>query len=683
MISGENENKLSSVVFGVIVFLITLGVFSGALDNEFVNYDDNIYTYENPVVKFLDSEGGSNIFQGTWNIFAGMHHYTYWHPMAWFSHALDYKFYKLDPWGHHLTSIVIHSITSAVVYFLFATLVGVVRPEYKRSWNLMAAAAMVALAYSLHPLRVEAVVWVAERKEVLAGFFYFSGLLTYLHYVFAKSRGKRFVFFAGTFLLFSLGLISKPHVVTFPVILLLLDWYPLKRFIDWNKSRTVIFEKIPFLLTGFVFSVITMTVQKGAPAVSTLADISLGERLWNSVGAFSFYIEKTVWPSTLIPFYPLEKSPSIFSPTFIFSAVLIFGISFLCVKFWRKGNALFLAAWIYYLVAIFPAIGFIRVGQQGVADRFRYSSTLSFYFLLGIGVLWFLSKKRSSHFQMRFKSGFILCAIFIIVLSGFQTQRQTNVWKNSEALWIYVLHYFPDRVPRARNNMGLVRAQQGNYEEAIEHYYKAIKLWPDFSEVHSNLGVALVEQNMISEAIFHYGEAIRYQPNYAEAHSNLGVALSRTGKTEEAILHYLEAIKLKPTFVDAYYNLGLAQGQQRNIEEAIVNFKKAISLDPDYAEAHSDLGVALSLSGNPKEATTHFKKALRIKPNFAIGYFNFGNSLAQQEKFQESILYFEKAIKNDPKFAQAHYLLGRVLSIVGKPEDAEKHLNRAQVLKGK
>jgi len=671
----ENKNKLSSPVLGGMVFLITFAVFTGALDNDFVNYDDDKYVYENPVINSLETGE-------FWNLFAGMHHFNYWHPMAWFSHALDYKYYKLDPWGYHLTSVIIHAMTVSVVYFLFVKLIGAARPTFRNGWNLMIAAFLSALVYGLHPLRVEPVVWIAERKEVLSGFFYFSGLLTYLHYISVESKRSRFLCYSGTLLLFCLSLMSKPHVVTFPLILILLDWFPLRRLEETGNRWAVLLEKVPYFALSISFSVATMILQKGGGAVKTLEEVTAGQRLWNAVRSLSFYLEKTLWPFPLVPFYPLEESPSVFMSPFLFSSVVILGLSYACLYLWRKGKGVYLVVWVYYLIAVFPAIGLVQVGGQAAADRFSYSTTLSFYFFLGIGLLWILENKRDFRFHIRIKLGVITSTIVVLVLLGFLTHRQIEVWRNGETLWSKVIQYFPNRIFHAHYNFGNSLLNECKYHKAIAQYEKALNLIPNNSITHSNLGIALAEQKNIDDAMFHLNEAIRLNPGDHKSFNYLGMTLSRIGQTYEALAHYREAIKLKPTFAEAYYNLGLALGQQRRVDEAIINFNKAISLKPDYAEAHSDLGIAISISGNPEEAISHFKEAISINPNLAVAYLNFGNTLAQQGKFEESIIYLEKALNIDSELAQAHYILGRVLSIVGKDEDAEKHLNLAGELKG-
>jgi tetratricopeptide (TPR) repeat protein len=619
----ENKQRILVIIFGALVFIITMAVFSGALDNNFVEFDDDIYILNNPVIKYLDNGE-------PWKIFSGMHQFNYWHPIAWLSHAIDYKFFELDPWGYHLTSVVIHALTSAIVFFLFISLLFVVRSETSWNWKVIIAALFASLVYGLHPLRVEPVVWVSQRKELLGGFFYFCGLLAYLQFVSAKSQRGRYLFYSGTLLIFCLGLMSKPHVVTFPAILLLLDWYPFKRFDKVGNWKKVLLEKVPFFALGLVFSAATMILQKGGVAIKTLGQVTIENRIWNAIRSLSFYIEKTLWPFPLVPIYPLEESPNWLSAPLILSAIVVIGISYLCLYLWRKGQPIFLAMWLYYIIAIFPAIGLIQVGTQAAADRFSYSTTLSFYILLGVGIFWFLGKNISKIFKL----GVIGGGFIVLTFLAYSGNRQIEVWADGINLWTHVLRYYPDRAPIAHNNLGVVLVEEKKIEEAVVHYTEAIRNQPDYVEAHINLGIALSQIGNNEEATVHYKEAIRYRPDYAEAHNNLGITYYLTGNNEDAIFHYREAIKFKPTFAEAYYNLGLILGRQGNLENAIINFKKAISLKVNYAEAHNDLGFALSLSGNPEEAIFHFKIALEIRPDFAKAKRNLSNILAQQGKFQ-------------------------------------------------
>ena len=604
LISEGNKKRLLLAIFGAVVFVIILAVFSGTLNNNFVNFDDDIYVLKTPVIKLLENEE-------TWKIFAGMHHYNYWHPVAWLSHAIDYSFYKLDPWGYHLTSMVIHAVTSATVFFLFISLIFSAKPQSKLSRNVLLAAFFTSLAYGLHPLRVEAVAWISERKELLGGFFYFCGLLTYIQFASAKSKRGRYLFYIGTLIIFCLGLMSKPHVVTFPAILLLLDWYPLRRFEELGYRGKVLLEKVPFFVLGLGFSVATMILQKGGMAIKTLEEITLGDRIWNAIRSLSFYIEKTLWPVPLVPLYPLEESPSWLSAPLIFSAILVISISYVCFYLWRKGQPVFLAAWAYYLMAIFPALGIVQIGNQAAADRFSYSTTLSFYILLGAGALWFLEKKGPS-FYIYIKQGIIVLGVFILAFFAYQDNRQIKVWKDGVSLWTHVIKYYPERIPIAYNNLGVALSAKGNTIEAATRYREAIKLEPETAETHFNFGNLLRKEEYYDEAADHYKEAIRLKPDYVKAHSNLGIALSLAGKPDEAIAHYKEAIELDPNFAVAYLNLGNTLAQQGEFQESITYLEKALKNEPDLTQAHYILGRVLSIVGNDEEAEKHLNLAKEL-----------------------------------------------------------------------
>ena len=297
------------------------------------------------------------------------------------------------------------------------------------------------------------------------------------------------------------------------------------------------------------------------------------------------------------------------SVPFILSAALILGISYMCVILWRRGKTLYLAAWIYYVITIFPALGLVQVGNRAGADRFTYSTTLSFYFLLGMGALWVLEKKPGSFFRASFKPGIIACGILLLALLSFMSHRQIGVWKNGETLWSYVIHYFPHRHAFVYNNLGIALSSKGKAETAIAQYKEAIRLDPNYEKAHYNLGNTMRRQGNFEEAIVHYKEAIRLYPDYVQAHSNLGVALSLARKPEEAIVHYLAAIRLKPDFAKAYYNLGNTLVQLGNLQGAIKNYEITIKIDPDFTHAHSALKMVQSFVGKAEEAANHFDAA--------------------------------------------------------------------------
>ena len=665
--SKENKKIIFSLIGGLAVFLITLAVFSASLENDFVPWDDDKYVYKNSVIMSLESEGA-------WNIVAGMHEFNYWHPAAWLSHAVDYRIYDLDPWGHHFTSVVIHAMTTAAVYFLFVILVGAVRPEARLSVNVLVAGAFIALVFGLHPLRVEAAVWIAERKEVMSGFFYFTGLIAYLYYVNAKPTLIRALLYSGTLLLFCLGLLSKPHVVTFPVILLLLDWYPLKRLGDPGKRFKVIIEKVPFFALSLAFSVATMILQKSGVAVKTLQDVTLVQRLWNAVRSISFYIEKTLWPFPLIPYYPLEQTPSALNPAFIFSSVLILTITYVCIKFWRKGNPIFLSAWLFYLITIFPAIGLVQVGTQSGADRFSYNTTLSFYFLIGFAVIWILEKYSGSFFRTPHKQGFAAVGIFLLIGLSILSLRQMAVWKNGETLWTYVLHYHPDNLNFAFNNLGGYYHEQEKYDLAEPLFLKAISIKPDDVGARINLALNYFKQEKFKASFIEFKKVVEFEPDNYQALNKLAVIYSKHGQFEKSIKEFNKVLQLKPDSLSARNDLGLALYKANRFKEAESEILKVIERDNNYLEAHNSLGLIYRKTQRLEEAEKEFKKVLKLNPEKEAAIYNLGLVYRDRGDMKEAEKFFIKALDIAPDRVEARNDLAIIMLRGGRVKEAENQL---------
>ena len=357
------------------LFLLTVMVFRGVLDNGFVlNWDDFEYVTENPMI-----QKWANFFEMTVSF-----HSANWHPLTWFSHALDYQIYGLNPFGHHLTSLFLHGLNTCWVFTLFVLLVG--RGKEGSNYSVYVGGIFTALLFGLHPLRVESVAWVSERKDLLCGFLYFSTIGAYYLYVCKK---KRWIY-SVMFFLFTLAIMSKPMAVTLPIVLLLLDIFPLERLRLAKDLPPLLMEKIPLFALSLMGGVLTLLAQGTTGAIRTLQETSLSDRIINSFHTLWAYIEKTFWPRDLLPFYPLWENPSWLSIKFLLGLILFLGATLFSFYQWRKGNPAWAIAWLFYLVTLAPVIGIIKVGTQAMADRYTYIPTLGPIFLVGAGLtnLW-------------------------------------------------------------------------------------------------------------------------------------------------------------------------------------------------------------------------------------------------------------------------------------------------------
>jgi tetratricopeptide (TPR) repeat protein len=561
-----------------VLFLIvaTLFLFWPVRNCEFINLDDDIYVYDNPQVR-----AGLTLKGVIW-AFTTMHMGN-WHPLTWLSHMLDCELYGLNPGAHHLTSLLFHIANTLLLFWVLKRMTG-------RLWP----SSFVAALFALHPLHVESVAWVAERKDVLSTFFWMLTLWAYIRYV-EQLGFNRYLL---AILFFVLGLLSKPMLVTLPFVLLLLDYWPLGRF-SFGRGGVqspnpkpspapgqgsfplhLVLEKVPFFFLAAVSGVITFVAQQSAEAVQNLELFSLEERIGNALASYLGYIGKMIWPHPLAIFYP---HPGILPIWQVAGAGLLLVCGSILVVRGAMKYPYLLLGWLWYLGTLVPVIGLVQVGSQGMADRYTYVPLIGLFIMIAWGIPDILSGWRYRKATLAVSAGLLL-SIFMVV-----TSLQIKQWHDNITLFTHTL--------KVTNR------------NAIIHY---------------NLGVALSNQRKDPEAMVHYKEALWIEPNYVEAHNNLGVTLARQGKDEEAIGHYTEALRINPKYVDAHNNLGIALAHQGKNEEALFHFVEAVRINPNYAEAHNNLGNVLSLQGKTQEAISHYTQALRIKPDLAEGHFSLG-----------------------------------------------------------
>jgi tetratricopeptide (TPR) repeat protein len=686
--AGLNDRWL---VPGICIFLaaITFAVFVQTLRHEFVNYDDDVYVYENPEV----SRGLT--LQGI--VWAFTHvHSSNWHPLTWISHMLDCQLYGLSPGGHHLTNILLHTATAILLFLVLRRMSGAL-------WR----SAFVAAVFAIHPLRVESVAWVAERKDVLSGVFFMLTIGAYVRYVqkqsrvepsslrFAapESRGSRAqtapapgprlwtLDYCLVLLFFALGLMCKPMLVTLPFVLLLLDYWPLNRLRADTATepifrlagrlvpRRLVFEKLPLFGLAVASGVVTIYAQTGA--IQSFEHVSLPLRMGNALMSYVDYLGQMFWPAGLAVLYPFTAG-GVGVSGMVLSLVLLAGIS--AGVFALRRRPYFLTGWLWYLLMLVPVIGIVQVGAQARADRYTYLPQIGLYLLS----TWAAADLCAGWRHRRAVLGG--CATVILVALIFCARVQTSYWRNSESLWTHTLACTFDNFI-GHTNLGNALLKMGNVNEAIAHYQKALQIKPDSAEAHNNLGNALIKKGSVDEAIAHYQKALQIKPDYAETHNNLGNALLKKGSVDEAIVHFQKALQIKPDFAEAYNNLGDSLLKKGSVDEAITHFQKALQIKPGYAEAHYNLGNALNKKGSVDEAITHFQKAVQIKSDYAEAYNNLGDALLKKGGVDEAIVHFQKALQIKPDFAEAHYNLGDALIKKGSVDEAIVHFQKALQIK--
>ena len=577
----------------VVIALITCAAFLPTLQNQFVNLDDNDNFLDNPHYRGL----AWTHLRWMWTTHQG--HYI---PLTWMTLGLDYLLWGMNPVGYHLTSLLLH-VTNAVVFFFVVRwlLTRALPSPSERGYALAVSAGVAALVFAIHPLRVESVAWVTERRDVLSGLFYLVTILVYLRACEGEERGRRWYWLAVA--TFVLALLSKSMVVNLPVVLLILDVYPLRRLggaIGWwsEPARRIYIEKIPFVLLAAGASAIAVMAQSSVHAAASLAQLSLPGRLVVSAYGLGFYLWKMVVPVNLSPLYELPRTMDPVAPPFILSYALVLAITAIVLALRRPVPGL-PAAWVAYVVVLLPVLGILQSGPQIAADRYTYLAGLGWASLAGAGLL----------STWRRWPPFVLTGLAVVLLSGLGTLswNQVEVWHDSEKLWTHALAIDP-KTSMAQFGLGRVRADQGKPAEAIEHYRQALNIKPDYGAAHYNWGVVLGQQGKPAEAIEHYRLAVQMRPNSADAHNNWGALLGQQGRLADAIEHFQQALRLKPDFAEAHNNWGFALAQQGKRAEAIEHYRHALRLDPDNALAQSNLLNAIQRRDMGKEDSAQSRK---------------------------------------------------------------------------
>ncbi len=658
--TARGQLRLPAWLLAALLLLVTIVVYWPATSYEFVNYDDHLHVTRNLQVQSgLTWEGMGWAFLNPVN--------CNWHPLTVWSHMLDCQLFGLRPWGHHLTSVLLHAVNAMLVFALLQQMTGA-------RWRSL----LVAALFSLHPLRVESVAWVAERKDVLSGCFGLLALIFYARYAEgqrqqAEGRGPRSLFnlpspgfYLLSLLLYALGLMSKPMLVTWPFLLLLLDYWPLRRFSlpsprpsdppELRRSAApllrLVWEKIPFFALAVATSVVTFLMQKHEGAVAVGGNLPLGERSGNALISYCRYLGKMFWPTDLAVFYPHPGHWPL--AQVVLAGGLMLGISALLLA-WRRRYPCLLMGWLWFVGTLVPVIGLVQVGDQAMADRYTYLPSLGVLILTACGACELTRRWRHPARVLGVASA--MAVILCVAL----TRQQLGHWKNSEALFRHALEV-TDHNYLAHNNLGLALVGKGQTSEAIRQFQEALRFNPDFAAAHCGLGAIFMEAGQFDEAISRYRTAIRLNPHSAEAVYNLGVALYSKGEIDEAISQYREAIRLNPNDALARNSIGVALAKRGETDEAIRQFQEALRLKPNETDAHYNLANALVRKGQMDEAISQYEEALRAKRHDADVHNNFGVALWRKGRNEEAISQFQEALRLKPNHADARRNLNVALA---------------------
>ncbi|MGD0573648.1 MAG: tetratricopeptide repeat protein [Sedimentisphaerales bacterium] len=643
--------KKSFVIFTYFVLILgTLLVFRQVHNFAFVNYDDTDYVYENPhVLNGLTGDG--IIWAFTTN------HTANWHPLTWLSLMLDCQLFGANPGWMHLVNLLLHIANTLLLFALLRKMTGALWPS-----------AFVAAAFAIHPMHVESVAWIAERKDVLSTLFLLLTLAAYVSYVKRRSLFRYML----TVLLFALGLLVKPMLVTLPILLLLLDYWPLERIrglrTEDRERKTegvfqklsagqLIAEKIPFIALSLVSSVITFLVQLRGSAVAHIDALSLKARIANAFISYTRYTGKLFWPQNLAVFYPFDADSFAFWQV-VMCVLLLLVISIFVICFGRNQKYL-PVGWFWFVATLVPVIGFVQVGQQALADRYTYLPYTGLFIMIAWGLPELLSKSK----WPQKKIGIGLSMVIVLTTLGICTHQQVSYWNNSFTLFSHAIEVTQNNYI-AYNNLGVAYNSVGRYQDAIEAYKQTIRIKPDH-ETYFNLGVACGKLGRQQDEVEAYKQAIRIKPDYALAYINLGDAYNNLGRYQDAIETYKRVIIIKPDYAEAYFNLGVAYGELGHQQDEIEAYKQAIRIKPDYAEAYYNLGVSYEDLGRYQDAVEAYKQTIRIKPDYSEAYINLGITCYKLGRYQDAIETYKQAIRIKPDYAEAHYHLGVAYLVTG------------------
>jgi tetratricopeptide (TPR) repeat protein len=602
-----------------------------------------------------------------------------WHPLTMMSHMLDCQFYGLHAGGHHLTNLLLHAATAILLFLVLRQMTGAL-------WR----SAFVAAVFAIHPLRVESVAWVAERKDVLSGLFFMLTLGAYVRDVRKPPSLGRYL---TVIFLFALGLMCKPMLVTMPFVLLLLDYWPLNRVANVTDAtvtdrryknhfpipRRLILEKLPLFGLAAAACVATLFAQRAA--IQPFEQISLPLRVGTASISYVTYLGQMFWPSGLAVLYPFTAG-GVGVSRVVLSLVVLAGIS--TGVFVLRRRPYLLTGWLWYLIMLVPVIGIVKVGAQAQADRYTYLPQIGLYLLL----TWAAADLCAGWRYRRVVLGG--CATIIFIALIFCARAQTSYWRNSESLWTHALVCTSDNW-FGQNSLGNALLKKGSVDDAISHFQKALQIIPDNAEVCYNLGDALLKKGSVDEAISHFQRALQIKPDYMEAHNNLGNALFKKGNVDEAIVHFQKALQIKPDHAEIRDNLGIAlakaHGDYANTlvrmgrdDEAIVEFREALELFPDFADARHDLAVILLHKGQVDEAIAQFREIQEKYPDEVMASFDLGNAYFQKGQMDEAVAFYQRALKIKPDDVSVLNNLGMALLTKGLVDEAIVQFREALAL---
>ncbi|HYA87229.1 MAG TPA: tetratricopeptide repeat protein [Nitrospirota bacterium] len=562
-------------------------------------------------------------------------------------------------------------------------------PHFLDARGVLITAGVTGLLFGLHPLHVESVAWVSERKDLLCALFFLLSIIAYTSFIASLgkkgdqdknssiytslTKGKWYLL---SLTLFVFALSSKTMAVSLPATLLILDWYPYRRLQSIRNFIFLVIEKIPFIVFSLLISIVSISAQKTTGNITPLVALPLSTRVLVAAKALVVYLWNMVLPLNLIPFYPYPKNVKLLSIEYLFALSLVTGITALCIFQARRYQA-WLSLWGYYVLTLLPVLGIVQIGSFSRADRFTYLPSLGPFLLLGLVAAWVSTKiRRAKKPVLTSKLVMIAAVIFLFVPLVYLTLSQIRIWKNSLTLWTYAIEKEPDKAAVAFKNRGLYFHERGQFDRAIEDYSKAIDLDPLFVGAYNNRGLDFVRTGQLSEAFLDFNKAVTLNPDYYAAYVNRGLAFDKAGQLERAIVDYDKAIALNPSDYNSYNYRGIAFDKMGNFDKAIADYDTAIAINPFFIEAYQNRGAAFHKLGQFDKAIGDYDKVIALKPTDYNVYITTGVSYGSLSLFDKAIECFNTAIAINPNDQEAYYNRGFAYSLVKQYDRALQDLNK-------
>jgi tetratricopeptide (TPR) repeat protein len=630
-------------VFGAVLLALTLFVFLPVRHHEFLNFDDPDYVTANAVVR-----GGLTMKGIAWALTSDAA--GNWFPLTWISHMTDVSLFGVDPSAHHLVNVAWHSLSVLLLFSLCVRLTGAVTKS-----------AVVAALFAVHPLHIESVAWIAERKDVLSAACWFLTMHAYVSY----ARSPDWRRYLATLALFAVGLMSKPMLVTLPVVLLLIDYWPLRRMDGAKRSvRGLILEKLPFFALALASSVVTFVVQQRGGAVQSLDLVPANLRLANAAVTYVEYLVKTLWPVHLAVFYPY---PETIPATQVVGALIVLGgVSAAAIRF-RARVPYLLTGWLWYLVTLVPVIGIVQVGLQSMADRYTYLPLVGVFVLAVWGIDDLVARRRA---------GAAALAVAAVAAAVIWSVAQLRTWRDDVSLWTQAVEV-TSRNAVAHNNLGQAWSTRGDDRRATAEYVEAIAINPNYPLAHTNLGISRGRQGRVDEAITEFQTALRLRPGDADTHLNLALAYEDRHRLQDALIEALEAVRLAPENPAAHRALASVFDGREQAREAIAEYLEALRLQPNDAAAHNNVAAILAEQHRFDEAIAHYAEAVRLDPRFVDARANLAAALTATGRFKEAIVEYEQLLALDPSRPDLEYEVAVLLNQQGRVTEARAHLTSA------